>query len=58
MEIEMLRTSPAVQWLELCTSTAGAWGSILYWGSKIPHALRRGQKKIIFLKKEMEFCDR
>ena len=54
----MLRTSPAVLWLELCTSTAGARGSVLYWGTKIPHALRRGQKQIIFLKKEMEFCDR
>ena len=28
----------AVQWLRLCTSNAGAVGSIPGWGTKIPHA--------------------
>ena len=31
-------TSLAVQWLRLCTSTAGDTGSISGQGTKIPHA--------------------
>ena len=37
-------TSLAVQRLRLCASTAGGAGSIPGWGTKIPHAVRRGQK--------------
>ena len=37
--------SLAVQRLGLCTSTAGGPGSIPGWGTKIPQAARRGQKK-------------
>ena len=42
------RTSLAVQWLRLHTSTAAGLGSIPYlgnWRMKIPHASRHGQKK-------------
>ena len=35
---ECLRTSLVVQWLRLCTSTAGGTGSIPGLGTKIPHA--------------------
>ena len=35
----------AVQWLRLCTSTAGSTGSIPGQGTKILHAARHGQKK-------------
>ncbi|XP_059950014.1 leydig cell tumor 10 kDa protein homolog isoform X1 [Mesoplodon densirostris] len=40
-------TSLAVQWLRLCTSTAGGAGSGLIpgWGTKIPRATGRGPKK-------------
>ena len=38
-------TSLAVQWLRLHASTAGGAGSIPGWGTKILHAVRRGQKK-------------
>ena len=38
-------TSLVVQWLGLCTSTAGGSGSILGHGTKIPHAMQHGQKK-------------
>ena len=38
-------TSPAVQWLRLCTSTAGGTGSIPGWGTKILHAARCGCNK-------------
>ena len=38
-------TSLAVQWLRICTSTAGSRGSIPGWGTRIPHAMCRGQKK-------------
>ena len=31
-----------VQWLELCTSTAGGTGSIPGWGTKIPQAAQHG----------------
>ena len=31
-------TSLVVQWLRLCTSTAGGMGSIPGWGTKIPQA--------------------
>ena len=31
-------TSLVVQWLELCTSTAGGTGLIPGWGTKIPHS--------------------
>ena len=34
-----------VQWLKLCTSTAGGMGSIPGQGTKIPHTVRCGQKK-------------
>ena len=37
--------SLVVQWLGLRTSTAGDMGSIPSWGTKIPHASQRGQKK-------------
>ena len=37
--------SLAVQWLRLCTSTAGAIGSIPGQGTKIPHAVQRRPKK-------------
>ena len=39
------RASLVVQWLGLRTSTAGDMGSIPSWGTKIPHASQRGQKK-------------
>ena len=32
------RTSLAVQWFKLCTSTARGMGLIPGWGTKIPHA--------------------
>ena len=38
------RTSLVVQWLGLCTSTAGGTGSIPGWGTKILHASLGGQK--------------
>ena len=38
-------TSLVVQWLRLCTSTAGAVGSIPGQETKIPHAARHSQKK-------------
>ena len=38
-------TSLAVQWLRLCTSTAGGTGSIPGQGTKIPHAPRPKKKK-------------
>ena len=34
-----------VQWLGLCTSTAGGMDSIPGWRTKIPHAVRCGQEK-------------
>ena len=37
-------TSLEVQWLGLCTSTAGGTGSIPGWGTMIPHAVRCVQK--------------
>ena len=37
--------SQVVQWLGLCTSTAGGTGSIPGRGAKIPHATWRGVKK-------------
>ena len=40
-----------VQWLRLHASTAGGMGSIPGQGTKIPHALRHGQKK----KKKRQF---
>ena len=39
-------TSLAVQWLRLHPSTAGGTGSIPGWGTKIPQASQRDQKKI------------
>ena len=36
-----------VQWLILCFSNAGGTGSILGWGTKIPHAMQHSQKKKI-----------
>ena len=41
----MIGTSLAVQWLRLCTSTAGGTGSIPGQGNKIPHAMQCNQKK-------------
>ena len=38
--------SLAVQWLELRTSTAAGAGSITGQGTKIPHGIWCGQKKI------------
>ena len=38
-------TSPVVQWLRLCASTAGGKGSIPGQGTKIPHAVLCSQKK-------------
>ena len=38
-------TSLMVQWLKLCTSTAGNTGFSPSWGTKIPHATEHGQKK-------------
>ena len=35
----------SVQWLRLCTSTAGGAGLTPGWGAKTPHATRHGQKK-------------
>ena len=37
-------TSLGVQWLRLCASTAGDAGLIPGRGTKIPHAMQRGQK--------------
>lgn len=34
-----------VQWFELCTSHAGAEGSIPIWGTKIAHAVWHGAKE-------------
>ena len=42
-----LGTSLVVKWLRLHTSNAGAAGSIPGRGTKIPHALRHGQKNKI-----------
>ena len=39
-----LGTCLAVQWLRLCTSTAGGMGSVPDRGAKIPHAAWGGQK--------------
>ena len=44
-EIHPVGTSLAVQWLKLHASTAGDVGLIPSWGTKIPHAMRHGQKK-------------
>ena len=38
-------TSPVVQWLRLRSADAGGAGSIPGWGTRIPRALRFGQKK-------------
>ena len=38
-------TSLPVQWLRLCTSTAGGMSSIPGQGTKILHAAQRGQEK-------------
>ena len=42
---EWMGNSLAVQWLGLCASTEGGTGSIPGWGTKIPHAAWRSQKK-------------
>ena len=47
-----LGTSLAVQWLGLCTSTAGSMGSIPGWGTKMPQAAQHSQKK----KKDGLYC--
>ena len=38
-------SSLTVQWLGPCASTAGDMSSIPGWGTKIPHAMRHGQKE-------------
>ena len=43
-------TSPMVQWLRLCDPPAWGMGSIPDWGTEIPCALWRGQKKKIKIK--------
>ena len=40
-----LGNSLVVQWLGLCTFTAEGVGSVPGWGTKIPQAVRRGQKE-------------
>ena len=40
-----LGTSPVVQWLDLCASTAGGMGSIPSWGTKILQAMWHSQEK-------------
>ena len=47
--------SLAVQWLGLCALTAEGLGSIPGWGTKIPHAAQRDQKKRRKKKKTMLF---
>jgi len=42
---DMIQLSLSVQWLGLCTSTAGGMGLTPSWGSKISHALWHSQKK-------------
>ena len=38
-------TSLVVQWLRLHTPSAGGVGSIPGWGTKMPRAAQRGQRK-------------
>ena len=38
-----------VQWLTVCTSTAGGMDLIPHWGTKISHAMWRSQKIIIII---------
>ena len=45
-EVQDSGTSLAVQWLRLCASNAKGVGSIPGWGTKIPHAIWRGQENI------------
>ena len=44
-EKDAMGTSLAVQWLRRHASSAGAMGLITGRGTKIPHAVRRGQRK-------------
>ena len=53
-KVSVSGTSLAVQWLRLCTSTAGVTGSTPGPGKKILHAVRCSQK-INFLKKGVHF---
>ena len=46
-----LRTSLAVQWFRICTSTAGGMGSIPGQGTKIPNATWYSQKNL-----SLEIC--
>ena len=48
--------SLAVQWLELCASTARGMGSIPDWATKIPHASQHSQKKKKKKKKRQQVC--
>ena len=41
-------TSLVVEWLRCHTSTAGGMGLIPSWGTKIPHVVQSGQKRIIY----------
>ena len=52
IKINMCRNSLAVQWLELCASSAGGAGSIPGGVTKIPHAVQYSQKK----KKKVNMC--
>ena len=42
-----------VQWLRLCTSTAGGVGLIPGQGTKLLHAIRHGQKINLKIKKKL-----
>ena len=46
------RNSLAVQWLGLCSSTAGDLGSIPGWGTKILQAAWSKKKKILLIIKQ------
>ena len=46
--IQIWGTSLVVQWLSLCTPTAGGAGSIPGWGTKVPHAAQRSKRKQIW----------
>ena len=45
LKAEIQGNSLAIQWLRLCTLTAEGLGSIPGQGTKIPQAMRHGQKK-------------
>ena len=53
----MCGTSLEVQWLRLCTSTAGGVGSIPDQGTKILHVVRQKKKKKTFTMKIMNMIE-